>query len=204
MTGSWDGPAIGQGREATFVPFGAGGAHLSSDGLYRYLLWRQLRTQLAVDAVRELVLVYVMLNPSTADAAIDDQTIKRCRFFGEREGFTRLEVVNLYAWRSSDPSDLIGPSDPVGPDNASYVRETVRSAHLVIAAWGNNLMAPNLYPTDRGRRYARPGMPRPPDRVVELAQIVADAGAFCHGTTLTGQPRHPSRLPDNAPLEPWP
>jgi hypothetical protein len=51
-------------------------------------------------------LVFVMLNPSTADAMKDDQTIKRCMYFARREKCDGITVVNLFAWRTTFPSEL--------------------------------------------------------------------------------------------------
>ena len=46
----------------------------------------------------ERPLVFVMLNPSTADAEVDDPTIRRCRRFASDNGYTGIIVVNLYAF----------------------------------------------------------------------------------------------------------
>lgn len=80
--------------------------------------------------------VFIMLNPSTADAMMDDPTIRRCIGFAQEWGFAMLEVVNLYAFRATDPKDLFRAADSVGPENWEYIWTAVRSADLVVCAWG--------------------------------------------------------------------
>jgi len=79
----------------------AGTAALSACGRYRYELTRQWGD----DGVRGRV-CWIMLNPSTADAEVDDPTIRKCIGFSKRWGFERMVVVNLFAHRSSDPAVL--------------------------------------------------------------------------------------------------
>src|SRR5688572_12745487 len=85
-------------------------AILSEDQKYRYLLGR--RWQEGIGSV-----TFVMLNPSTADHVVDDRTIKRCMDFARSWGHSGLEVVNLYAFRATDPDELGKQADPVGPLN---------------------------------------------------------------------------------------
>jgi hypothetical protein len=75
------------------------GAELSACRTYRYRLWRQWDADLAP-------VVWVMLNPSTADESADDPTIRKCIGFAQRWGYGGIEVVNLYAYRSPDPRQL--------------------------------------------------------------------------------------------------
>jgi hypothetical protein len=74
------------------------GALLSEDGRYRYRLWR-LWDDLAP------VMVWVMLNPSTADADLDDPTIRKCIGFAKANRHGGIIVVNLFAWRATDPKE---------------------------------------------------------------------------------------------------
>src|SRR6266404_7428098 len=76
------------------------GALFSKCGRYRYLLWRTLRQR----DVSAGSIVWLMLNPSTADASSDDPTIRRCLGFTRAWGYRRLLVVNLFAWRTGDPA----------------------------------------------------------------------------------------------------
>jgi len=115
--------------------------------------------------------VWVMLNPSTADAHDDDPTIRRCLAFARRWGFEAMTVVNLFAWRSSEPQALTAVVDPVGPRAARVLGDAVRSADAVIAAWGN------LPPAFRPRAAWVASM-LPPE-------------TLALGLTRQGQPRHP-------------
>lgn len=82
--------------------------------------------------------MFVMLNPSTADAQIDDPTIRRCIGFAKSWGYDGLYVGNVYAYRSTDPSQLWTVDDPVGPDNDASLTKLAEKADLVVAAWGAN------------------------------------------------------------------
>lgn len=143
---------------------------------YRYLL-----TRIWDKAIPPVV--YVMLNPSTADAMADDPTIRRCTSFAKREQAGGIVVVNLFALRSTDPRALLHHADPVGPVNDVFIRHAVRGAHRVIAAWGA-----------AGVQHGRG------QRVTE-ALLASGVDVRCFGTTSTGQPRHPLYLPSGAVLE---
>lgn len=105
-----------------------GGAAGSRDGRYRYSLTRRWS-----DGPR---VVWVMLNPSTADAHTDDPTLRRCLAISMRHGFGSLEVVNLFALRSTDPAALRHASDSVGPRADVAITRVVRQADAVVVAWG--------------------------------------------------------------------
>src|SRR5690606_18576726 len=92
-----------------------GTARFSPCGQYRYLLTRPIPAPFWKPDAGEAV--FVMLNPSTADASEDDPTIRRCIGFAKEWGCTGLTVANLYALRSTDPKGLWKHRDPVGPEN---------------------------------------------------------------------------------------
>lgn len=78
-----------------------------------------------------------MLNPSTADAAVDDPTIRRCVGFAKSYGFGGIEVVNLYAYRATNPEDLQLVDDPVGqPDNTDTLISAAKTLGVIVCAWG--------------------------------------------------------------------
>ena len=110
-------------------------AILSDDKAYRYQLSRSW------DDEKESVL-FIMLNPSTADSNIDDPTIRRVVNFAKTWGFGSVHVANLYAFRSTDPKGLKNVFDPVGSDNIEYVRELVGKVNKVVYAWGNKKTEP--------------------------------------------------------------
>lgn len=105
------------------------GAVLSDDGLYRYSLWRRWN----VDKPRAL---WIMLNPSTADASVDDPTIRRCIGFARRWGMGGIRVVNLYPFRATKPADLWKAENPLGVGNLGYIEKSIDPHGISIAAWG--------------------------------------------------------------------
>ncbi len=128
--------------------------------------------------------LFVMLNPSTADATVDDPTIRRCIGFARREGCGALEVVNLYALRATDPKELQRHAAPRGPQSDQYVARAI--AHCdgpIICAWGADPAARSV----QG----------------DMIGLIQRAGRIpmCLGTTKAGMPRHPLYLPKDAPLE---
>jgi hypothetical protein len=127
--------------------------------------------------------VWVMLNPSTADAFTDDPTIRRCIRFAACHGAGGIIVVNLFAYRAADPAALRGAADPVGEFNDAFIRQAGQPAgRLIIAAWG-------AHGTLGGRADAVTGM-----------LTAAGAHLHCLGTTRHGQPRHPLYLPGGTRL----
>lgn len=85
--------------------------------------------------------VFICLNPSTADEYEDDQTFGRCIDFAERWGngaYGTVEIVNLFAYRTKDPQILKESLDPIGVENDQYIIKAVKNADLVVAAWGEH------------------------------------------------------------------
>ncbi|MCB5187402.1 DUF1643 domain-containing protein [Methylobacillus caricis] len=107
------------------------GATLSPCGLYRYALWRVWDNTKAP-------MLFIMLNPSTADAFKNDPTVERCERRARFMGFGSLWVVNLFALRSTNPALLYGHSDPIGPDNDSTILDLIKSAGMVVCGWGKH------------------------------------------------------------------
>jgi hypothetical protein len=105
-------------------------AVISQDGRYRYCLkrgWSDIGSTIC----------FIGLNPSTADGELDDPTIRRCIAFAESFGGRELIMVNLFAWRATDSSELLRSDDPIGPDNDQWLERSVEESDVVIAAWGN-------------------------------------------------------------------
>jgi hypothetical protein len=155
-------------------------ADMSPCGRYRYRLSRYWG--------RGPMLPFVMLNPSTADAEVDDPTILRCMGFGRREGGGGIVVANLFAFRAPSPVALTKATDPIGLDNDDALIELAAdsrgNAIPIICAWG-----------------ARGGVAA--DRA---SQMLRDAGArlVCLGKTRDGHPRHPLYVRADQALEPFP
>ncbi|MFD7003911.1 DUF1643 domain-containing protein [Streptomyces mirabilis] len=118
-------------------------AVLSDRDQYRYLLVREW-------ADTGKTAAFVLLNPSTADAATDDSASRRCIKYAQDWGCSGLLIVNLYAWRATKPRDLAAADDPVGPDNTSYLRAAAAigedTGGPLVAGWGN-MPTPNVSPT---------------------------------------------------------
>src|SRR5262249_38886078 len=150
-------------------------AVLSPDQIYRYRLSR-----IWDEAVPTMLVIG--LNPSTADATCDDATIRRCRGFAAREGFGGLQVVNLFAYRSTDPAALPHVAAPAGPNNDLHIPPVVEFAAFAVAAWGagGHLNGRDRHVTDLVRSFGVP--------------------LRCWGRTKAGHPRHPLYLPGDTPL----
>ena len=106
-------------------------AFLSEDRMYRYGLSR------VWDKSRPYVL-FIGLNPSTADENKDDPTIRRCVDYVCKWGYGGLKMANLFAYRATLPSDLRKAKEPIGVDNDKYIKELSKSAAITIVAWGND------------------------------------------------------------------
>lgn len=104
-------------------------AVLSDCGKYRYLLRRTW------DHGQPRALL-IMLNPSTADAKVDDATIRSCVRLLSGQGFGSMEVVNVYAYRATNPAVLAKQSDPFGERNQAIVEAAIHRCDVVICAWG--------------------------------------------------------------------
>ncbi|MEM8834675.1 MAG: DUF1643 domain-containing protein [Planctomycetota bacterium] len=145
------------------------------DGAFRYSLIREWEP----DAARA---AFVLLNPSTADASNDDPTVRRCQGFARRMGAGSLEVVNIFAYRATDPRDLHAAyargDDIVGPRNDRAIVRALRRAEFAVLAWGGH--------GGLGGRAA------------EVLQLLDRRGLLercsCLGTTASGEPRHPLYL----------
>lgn len=143
-------------------------------GQYRYLLWRTIE---AGDPARRLL--FVMLNPSTADGSCDDPTLRRCLGFAASWNYGALEVCNLFAYRSTDPGVLTRVGDPVGRSNNAYILGAARRATTVVAAWGA-----------RGALLERAS--------VVTGLLTRTSDVLCLGTTKDGAPLHPLYVPGAA------
>lgn len=155
-------------------------ALISTCGAYRYWLnrvWEDAKVRLP----------FIMLNPSTADASEDDPTIRRCMGFARDNGFGGIIVMNLFAYRATQPSDMKRSPDPVGPHNDGHLRDLFGYARgndaPIIAAWGT-------HGTHRGR-----------DRRVRHLAAEAGIKLSCLGRSKGGHPKHPLYLAASSPIE---
>lgn len=151
------------------------GASLSACKEYRYSLWR------IWDEHKSYVL-FICLNPSTADDSNDDATVKKCVKYAEDWGYGGVYIANLFALRSKDPNELFKSNDPIGPDNNSRIIQLSKKAGVIVAAWGNHgsYMSRDKYILDR---------------IPNLK---------CLNVNKTGQPAHPLYQPDTTSLKSFP
>jgi len=106
-------------------------AILSEDRKYRYVLWR------IWDQSKPMVL-FIALNPSTADETHDDRTVSKCIGFARKWDYGGITLVNLFAFRATKPVDLINAPDPIGSENDKWIEEQIGKADLVVGVWGNH------------------------------------------------------------------
>ncbi len=174
---------------STIISEQDGPAIFSSDRRYRYLLRRRV-------GLGDQRCAFVMLNPSTADEVVNDPTVTRCIRFAQVWGYGILEVVNIFAYRATDPKELYTyrdasellrvneAFDPIGVDNDHFIVTAASQCHQVVVAWGNH-----------GALY---------DRGAEVLSEIwfAKHRIYSFGMTQAGQPRHPLYLPKDQPLIP--
>jgi hypothetical protein len=171
---------------ADVIDDGAGPANtnavISACGTYRYRLQRRWHSS------SRPPLCFVMLNPSTADATIDDPTIRKCVGFADRLGFGAIDVVNLFAYRATDPANLRAAGFPVGPHNDGWIEVAARNARskggAVVAAWGAN-----------ARKLPRTSQVLALLKACEVAPQVLQRCS-------DGTPAHPLMLPYTCKLQP--
>lgn len=155
-----------------------GWACFSEGGQYRYLLGRRV-------GPGDRLLLFIMLNPSTADAARDDPTIRRCKSIAARWGFGRLEVVNLFARRAAQPRDMLSAAAPVGPCNDAFIRSAAARADAVLLAWGSH-----------AARSARCGIRAAAAMRMAMSAMSGRKPLYRLGFTALNEPRHPlARVP---------
>lgn len=179
------------------------GASVSGDGIYRYSLWREWRGThdranwrwfgckdgAGAEMGEPKAAVFVMLNPSTADGARDDATIRKCVAFCRRWRYERLEVVNLFAFRSRHPKDLLAMlarGDPIGPRNQESVERACRKAGVIVCGWGANVERMQSWFVENVRGW------------------IGDRPTFALGFTKDGHPKHPLYVPLDVTLSPMP
>lgn len=170
--------------EQLFESMGSG-AYFSVDRVYRYRLWRYWNEG-------EAALVFIMLNPSTADEVDSDATITRCILRAKRMGYGGLEVVNIFALRATDPAVLYSHRAPVGEENDGHIRGVCETAMhkggQIILGWG--------------RHGAIGGRGEAVRRMLDDRQI----DTYALVLNKDGSPKHPLYIPlDHEPIHisPW-
>ena len=158
---------------------------------YRYQLdrvWGEFRSPSWV--------LWIMLNPSTADGVYDDATVRKCAGFSRRWGAHGFRIVNLFARVSTKPSELRRCDDPIGPLGVEYLMDAAhRVWRRVVVAWGTEEMPPQHREWHKRvvEMFGYPGLHTGTRRTL-----------YCLGVTQNGSPKHPSRLAYRTELEAYP
>ena len=156
---------------------------------YRYFLWREWRRS----PEKTGTVVFVLLNPSTANEVDDDKTTKRCIKFSKRKdkdfNCNRMEIVNLFAWPATKSEELCDTDDPVGPDNDKYICEAVSRADRVVVGWGRRESFPKKY--------------RHRDRDVMKLLDRHGKQPYAFAVNKDDTPRHPLYVKESQELSPY-
>lgn len=130
-------------------------------------------------------LLFIMLNPSKATERANDPTVERCERRARVLGYGAMRVMNIFAWRETDPKKLRRATDPVGPENDALLLAGLAWADRVIAGWGVH-----------GEHVGRGP---------EVEALLRGAGAdlCCLGLSKAGHPRHPLYIAYAKPPMPW-
>ncbi|POA45578.1 hypothetical protein C1893_23265 [Pseudomonas sp. MPR-ANC1] len=160
-------------------------AIISPCGQYRYRLDRDC----GLPFEGSKVIAYFGINPSTADATLDDQTVRKWRGFTIRNGGHRFIVGNVFAYRATDVDELVRVDEPFGLEWREHLIQIIAEADILVPCWGRLSKIP------RALRRAPP----------ELMKRLIDSGkpVLHFGVTKSGDPLHPLLLPYETPLTPW-
>jgi hypothetical protein len=147
---------------------------------YRYRLGREWDADLPAA-------LFVMMNPSTASAFVDDNTIAKATRFARRWGFGRLLIGNVHAYRCTDQARLAETADPIGPENDAHLQAMAAEASLIVMAYG------------------RPKIAALRRRGPAVARMLVSAGHWLHVLRVSkaGVPHHPLYLPEATEPMPW-
>jgi hypothetical protein len=153
-------------------------ALFSADERYRYALVREWNA--ALDK-----LVVIGLNPSTADEVVNDPTVTRCVKRANSLMCGGLVMLNLFAWRATDPMGMRAQVDPIGSMNDAVLLAMAVKRPVVLAAWGNNGILRN--------------------RAQFVTDLLISAGVTLHSLAVTelGQPQHPLYIPYSKAPSVW-
>lgn len=140
----------------------------SDDRKYRYVLWRDF----GGDPTNYIL--FICLNPSTADETKDDNTVRRCMGYGREWGYKNICIANIFAYRATDPRELRKIKAPVGIANNFWLIALDLFSDKTIIAWGNH------------GKYL--------NRDEKVLKLLEDSTLYCLGKTMDGTPKHPLYL----------
>ncbi|WDR05817.1 DUF1643 domain-containing protein [Devosia rhodophyticola] len=159
-----------------------GDARFSADGRYRQLMRRWTG-----DAFPSRYVLFIGMNPSTADAEVNDPTCAREWSFTQREGYAAMIKANVGDYRATDPKMLLAPGvEAVSPENLPLINQAAADAALIVLCHGKLNKA--LAPAGRALVDALRAESRP---------------LWCFGINADGSPKHPLYLRGDTPLQPF-
>lgn len=143
---------------------------------YRYRLWRKWSDNPRV--------CFVMLNPSTADDINNDPTVERCQRRAKAWGFGAVEVVNIFALRSTNPKVLYNKDvDPIGDWNNKAIKIASMQAQLIVCGWGKHGSLMN--------------------RGSAVVKLLSEFKLYYLRTNSDGSPEHPLYIPYSVKPQEW-
>lgn len=157
-------------------------AVISLCGQYRYRLERDVQMD-------GLTFAYFGVNPSTADATINDATVRKWIGFTKVNGGRRFIVGNVFAFRSTDVKALMRADDPIGPENHAHLMQIAADADVLVPCWGDTKKVTGALRHAFGHLF------------VELVATGKPVRTF--GLTASGDPKHPLMLGYDTPLADW-
>jgi hypothetical protein len=145
------------------------GAKFSECRNYRYALWR------IWDDSKPLVM-FIGLNPSTANESGDDPTIRRVRAISKNLGYGGVYMMNCFPFVSTDPDALRDYDKTISQQhhfmvNNRELKEVAEKCRDIVFAWGNFKVVKDL------------------GRDIELIRVFQDAKAL--HINKNGSPKHP-------------
>lgn len=170
------------------VEYDKSGAVFSDCERFRYDLWRSWGSGPFLKRVTHKRLVFIGLNPSTADAYKNDPTVTRCINFARRYCFGGMHMLNLFGFRSTDPAGCRAMGlAAIGEHNDEHILRvcTADTTGVIVASWGAFEWA-----QERGE---------------QVAAMLVERGIVVNALALTrqGYPRHPLYLPKDSYPTPW-
>lgn len=145
------------------------GASFNEDRTCRYTLWRKWDS-------RKGMVAFVGLNPSTANETVNDPTVRRCINFARKWGYGGIYMLNIFAYRATDPSEMKKQEHLDLQDNIEKIVEVARECDLVVGCWG-------VHGSFMGQGK-------------KVVEVLGKNGIklYCLGITKDGHPKHPLYL----------
>ncbi|HEY7298180.1 MAG TPA: DUF1643 domain-containing protein [Xanthobacteraceae bacterium] len=177
------------GKVRTSLPAGMIGDARFHGERNEYRLWLyRAWTEPALRPLQNTLVPFVLwigMNPSTADSNVNDPTISRIIRFTDDFGFRACTICNVMDYRATHPSDLCQPGVvPCSDENLGTIIHAALEAEKVILCYGVVSKVLQKYP-----------------RAVVEALRSNTIPLLCLGKTATGHPRHPLYLRSDTPLE---